>query len=381
MSPTALRPLGIGETLDVAIKLCLANLATLAKVVLVIVAPIAAVSEVVTVSSTPDFDSFDPAAGEFDADEFWTFLAGIGTVTLLSALGAILATGACFKAITDAYLGRPVAWRESIAFAARRFGSILWVSILVGLLTVLGMIACLVPGVWLWFSFAVAVPVLLTEDLRGRKALGRSKRLVAGRWWSVTAAIFVSLLLAGILQGALTAVASAVSLTSAGTLASSLVNFLATTVASALTTPFTAAVAIVVYIDLRVRKEAFDLELLAEQIGVDPPEGGWPASSAAPIAAGAPAGEQPPYSPPPPGWTPGSATPAQSQPATPSTDQPPFWPPPPGWQPGAPAAPDRLEAPTDVGLGSGEPLLRPPRRTEDPDEPGDGESHERPDGA
>ena len=38
--------------------------------------------------------------------------------------------------------------------------------------TVLGLIACIVPGIYLAVAFTVAVPVLLTEGLRGRDGAG-----------------------------------------------------------------------------------------------------------------------------------------------------------------------------------------------------------------
>jgi hypothetical protein len=64
-------------------------------------------------------------------------------------------------------------------------------------------------------------------------------------------------------------------------------------------------VAVVLYFDLRVRKEGFELELLAQRVGIAPPEGTTFAPS--------------PIPPPPPVL---------------GDDQPPFWPPPPGWRPG-----------------------------------------------
>ncbi len=80
------------------------------------------------------------------------------------------------------------------------------------------------------------------------------------------------------------------------------------TAASALTTPLSAAVLTVLYFDLRVRKEGFDLELLAERVGLaEPPEGGLrPAPPVAPPPRPTFEGEQPPYWPPPPGWRPPS---------------------------------------------------------------------------
>jgi hypothetical protein len=60
-----------------------------------------------------------------------------------------------------------------------------------------------------------------------------------------------------------------------------------------------------VYIDLRVRKEGFDLELLAETVGVDPV--GMSVPSFVPEATTLrDDDEQPPFWPPPPGWKPRS---------------------------------------------------------------------------
>jgi hypothetical protein len=92
-------------------------------------------------------------------------------------------------------------------------------------------------------------------------------------------------------------------------------------------TPAAAAFITVLYIDLRVRKEGFDLLLLARRLGVER-EPGQELPSFLPEPA--PAGSPPPFWPPPPGWEPGSALP---EPQPPPSDQPPFWPPPPGWKP------------------------------------------------
>ena len=56
-------------------------------------------------------------------------------------------------------------------------------TILGGFISVLGLVLLIVPGVYLYVCFAVAMPVLLTEGLKGRHALGRSRRLVKGRFW------------------------------------------------------------------------------------------------------------------------------------------------------------------------------------------------------
>jgi hypothetical protein len=309
MNATALRPLGIGEILDTGLKIYRANAATLIKLVLVVVAPVTALGELVTASadSADPSVSFDQTSGEVVVhDDLWTLVAATVVVVLLGLLAGVLATGACFKAVADAYLGQTTDWRRSLGFATRRLGSIVWITVLSAVVAVLAALACILPGVWLWYAFGVAVPVMLTEGLRGRKALGRSYRLVRHRWWSVFAALALAFLLASILEGVLVGLAAAVGFASPESIGAYFVDFLAQTVASALTTPFTAAVTVVVYFDLRVRKEAFDLELLAQQLGVEPPAGSTPPIiELSPRPAPETSGDQPPFWPPPPGWTPG----------------------------------------------------------------------------
>lgn len=341
MTATALRPLGIGEILDTAIKIYRGNATTLIKLVLLIIAPVTALGEIVSASADSRDPSvtFDPVTGEqVVGDDFWTIIAAALVVGLLGVLATVLATGACFKAVADAYLGHATDWRRSLGFAARRFGGIVWITFLSALVALLAAIACILPGVWLWFAFAVAVPAFLTEGHRGRRALGRSYRLVRNRWWNVFAAVGLALLLASILQGVLVGLAAAVDVAAPESIGAYIVDFVAQTLASALTTPFTAAVTVVVYFDLRVRKEAFDLELLAAQLGLEPAPG-----SPAPVVELVPrpgigtlGEQQPPFWPPPPGWTPGGGPATDpSPPAAPDTSgkQPPFWPPPPGWTP------------------------------------------------
>jgi hypothetical protein len=303
----ALRPLGIGETLDVAIKIYMRNAVTLFKLVLVVVAPINLVSTIVQASARPSGGlTFDQTGGQVNLHDLWTLAAGTLVALVLVLLATTLASAACFKAVADAYLGEEVAWRRSLGYAAGRFRSIVWVTFLSWIVAVLGLILCVIPGIYLWVSFTVAIPVLLTEQLRGRKALRRSRLLVKGRWWPVLAVVFLGSLLTSIVSGALSAIASGVVVSGSdvNTVPGFLASFLSDTVANTLTLPFTAAFVTVIYFDLRVRKEAFDLQLLAQQIGVDVPEGEMaPIAPLQPLPQPAP-GAVPPYWPPPPGWTP-----------------------------------------------------------------------------
>lgn len=343
-----LRPLSVGEVLDVAIKIFFRNATTLFAIVLPIVAPVQFVSTLVQISAEPEEDAFATTpTGEFTFDfgDIWLYATAIGVGIVLLVLASTLATGACFKAVGDGYLGEQPTARGSLGFALRRVHSILWVTVLGGFIAFLGVLACIVPGIWLYVSFAVAIPVLLMEGVRGRRALGRSRRLVKGRWWPTFGVLVLGTLLGGIVTFAISGALEALALTSPDNdVVRVVLGTIGGTVASTLTTPFQAAFVTVLYFDLRVRKEGFDLELLAERIGLaSRPEGAFRPAPAALPAQRPSGGEQPPYWPPPPGWTPSggsAAPPAATDPGSvpesdsePDFDQPPYWPPPPGWKP------------------------------------------------
>jgi hypothetical protein len=313
VSVTQLRPLGVGEILDVAITIYRRNFRALLTLVFVVVAPFEILSALIQASALPDNDFLtDTTPGSVDVDrEFWVGIAAFRAAGMLSFIAGIVATGACFKAIADGYLGETAEWRPALGYAARRLHSILWVTILSAVISVLGLVLLIVPGIYLYVSFAVAVPVLLTEGLKGRKALGRSRRLVKGRWWGTFGVVFLGAILVGIVEGALVGLAAVVTTldTADPTLGSFLVNTTATVLASLLATPLSAAFITVLYFDLRVRKEAFDLQLLADQIGVEPGEGASPAArfqEQPPRREELDPDDQPPYWPPPPGWKPRS---------------------------------------------------------------------------
>jgi hypothetical protein len=297
-----LRPLSIGEILDVAIKIYLRNAWTLFRVVLVVVAPVEIVSALIQASAATN----DGDTTTLSSHDLALYLSALGAATILGLLANTVATGASFKAVADAYLGEQPTWRSSLRFAFARLHSILWITLLGGIATVVGFVFCIIPGIYLWIAFAVAVPVLLTEGVKGTSALGRSRALVSGRWWGTFGVVLLGTILAGVVSGAIGALAGFAGGTSdAGSVAGFLVNSVSGTLGSMISTPFAAAFVSVLYFDLRVRKEAFDLQLLAERIGLTaPPEGGYrpaPGPAPAPRPTG---GAAPPYWPPPPGWTP-----------------------------------------------------------------------------
>jgi hypothetical protein len=340
----ALRPLGIGEILDVGIKIYWRHALTLFKIVVFVVLPAQILVNLVQVSALPSGVTGNFGSGPFGPNfqnnratglthaEWVTLITGFGAALIINALAGKLAQAGCFRAVADAYLGDPISWKSSLRYALRRLPAVVALSIVSTIVIGIGTVLCIVPGVYLWGAFYVAIPALLVEGVGPFRALGRSRDLVSGRWWSTIGVAIVGYALTFIVGAALGGLVIGVAASGASqqTAVGFVLATVSSTVGSMLTTPAVAAFTTVLYIDLRVRKEGFDLLLLAQRLGTD--AAALPASDYLPPAPAfpAPGEEQPPFWPPPPGWRPGGSP----APAPPQEEQPPFWPPPPGWKPG-----------------------------------------------
>ena len=286
--PAVLRPLSLGETLDAAVAITRRHMRVLLGIVLVVVVPIEALSVAITAATT---DSYDVTASALDNDVGYdnegAYVAGQAAVLVLGFASVVLATVACFRALADSYFGKQPSVSGSLGFAAGKLSAIVWLALLLLTLLVLAFLAFVVPGIWLGVAWSMAFPVLLVEGKGGMNALRRSFQLVQGCWWATFGRLFVANLIAGIISaaivyGVLAAVVAAIESTSLG----ALVALGATNViASALTTPFVAAVIVVTYFDLRVRKEGYgagaqmpaDDERFAGFAPPRPPATGFPA--------------------------------------------------------------------------------------------------------
>ena len=298
-----LRPLGVGEILDVSIKLYTRHFRTLLAIVALVVVPVELLLVPVVASALPDPALLRPQLGltpepvNVSERDLGRFLTGSAVSAVFAIIATLLAQAAAFQAVREAYLGQRPDWRRSLRFMVRRLHSVLWISILALVLLFLallaggivtGIVAALAGGggpsiaivslgvatlitglVWLGVSWALPLPALMVERLRGRRALGRSFRLVRGRWWPTFAAIGLGFGLALVVQLVATGLLQALLFTDIGenAVAAVVISQLGNAVGASLATPIQAAIVAVVYFDLRVRKEGFDLELLAERVG------------------------------------------------------------------------------------------------------------------
>jgi hypothetical protein len=319
MPPLALRPRRVGEILDAAIKLYLSNARVLMGSAAAIVVPIQLLSGIVLLSVYSDGNDIGTGFASIGrtitpAEAHARLGAGV-IIDVTAWIGSAFVLAACVKALSDAYLGESPSTRGSLRFGLRRLLPLLALEIVYLIGQLLGFVALIVTGIWLYGMWSVRVPALVIERTGPFRSLRRSYQLVKGRWWPVAGVLIVAYLMVFILGGLISGALSALALSSGdpSVLLAATISVLSGIVSGVLVQPFSASVVTVLYYDLRIRSEGYDLELLADQLGIEPaalperfgesdPDAVGYRGPIGPEDVGKPGG--PPYWPPPPGWRP-----------------------------------------------------------------------------
>lgn len=261
-----LRPLSVGEILDAGFRLFRHRFGTLVGCIMVPIVPIYILGTIIVGSTDPTaFDVNAPVNNDGDA------VAGRAIDQLLSSVAAALAVAACFKAISAAYLGERAGVGDSLRYAAGRFLPLIVAYVVMVIILIPAFIALIIPGIWLAVRLSMAFPAVVCEKAGPLKAIGRSWNLTRDNWWRVFGTLVVVFLLLFVITLALGGVLGAVLLSSdsMSEVAFAVLTTLIGLLIAAITYPLWAAVVTVMYYDLRVRNEGFDLQLLAQGVGAD----------------------------------------------------------------------------------------------------------------
>jgi hypothetical protein len=164
---------------------------------------------------------------------------------LIGFVGTTLVQGALVEVVEDEHRGRaPRGFGELYLSSWSRLGSMLAVSILMGIGVGVGLFLFIVPGVLLAIRWAVATPIVMLEGLGARAAMRRSQQLVGGHRKDVFVVLaniwirtFVAWIAFSLLIGAL----------ASGTSHPALALWFGGVLAAALVTPYAAHALNVVY--------------------------------------------------------------------------------------------------------------------------------------
>jgi hypothetical protein len=244
------RPLGIGEILSTAFQLYRRHWRTLLAIAAVVVVPLTLLQYLLGdwLRSRGEVTSYQQISTATWAAGAAGLVAGLAGLLMYLVL-----TGAITRAVAAEVAGQDPSVEQSYRFGFHRLGSVLLVSVLVGLATIAGLILFIIPGIWIGVRLAVSVEALVVEGRRGTQAMGRSWDLVGGHWWHA----FGALVVAGLLTGVVNAV-----ITSPFNNTNWFVQAVAAAVATVITLPYGVLVGVLLYLDLRARKENLNLERL-----------------------------------------------------------------------------------------------------------------------
>jgi hypothetical protein len=113
--------------------------------------------------------------------------AGRGTLSLIGAGLSLalysLVSAACIHVSAEAGAGRDTDWRSALAAGARRAVAVLLAAVIVLVGVILGLLALVLPGIWLAVAWSVAAPAVVLEGAAPVQAVKRSFALVRGSWW------------------------------------------------------------------------------------------------------------------------------------------------------------------------------------------------------
>jgi hypothetical protein len=160
--------------------------------------------------------------------------------------------------IGELYLGHSVsigdAYRQSLQIFPPMMGTLL----LAGLAVLGAFLLLIIPGIFVSLWFVLINQVMVFERTFGSRALGRSRELMRGNLLRAVGIQLLEVILSGVLQFG---VSLALRLLPFGWL-----QAVASGITGSIASAFGAAALVVLYFDIRCRKEAFDLEHLARLV-------------------------------------------------------------------------------------------------------------------
>ena len=350
-----LRPIGVGEILDGAFTSIRRNpKATLgiSAVVLTISAVITSALELLLLSQLHlnTASGRTPTTAQLLGALAVVVPSGL-TAVVLAFIVQILLTGLLTAVIGRSVLGHRITAGEAWHIALPRLPALLGTTLLAGLIYigpwivlfvllillavahapvavlvvagVFGVIATVVVDAWFWTMFSMSAAAVVLERLGPAQALGRSWRLVRSSFWRVFGILLLAWIIVFVASSVLRlpfAIISAAFSNSSATFAQAIqpnaaglaIGAIGGIIAGAITQPIWAGVTVLLYVDLRMRREGLDLILQTAAGGQGP--GDDLATVWRPGGPGQPSGPGRPEVPP------GTAGPAQTTAQPPGND-------------------------------------------------------------
>jgi len=201
-------------------------------------------------------------AGNVPNSPFYLF------ASLLQLLLIPFSAGALYQAAVELAAHRPASIGSVLVGTLRRYLGLLGLMLLVVLFLLTGLLVVTLPLViWVVVRWILSTPVLFAEGVGPVRALARSWQLVKGEWWRTLGILLLVVIMVDLIQivlgffvGGVAAFLPGVDATVRAAVSTTLAG-----VVAALAGPLLPITLTLLYFDMRVRKEGYDLEELARQ--------------------------------------------------------------------------------------------------------------------
>ena len=302
------RAMNLGELFDAAFSLYRRNFVLIAAISAIVQVPYAVIAfalyQVANYAGLQDQlqnaqQSLANPTQPLTQDQLKPILDALGPILLISGILALisiflvlpLAEAATTRAVSDRYLDRPASIGSSYRAALGRLGALVLQSLILGLgiavllaaafaLTVVLAAALGAAGIavilLVWIAVAamvivvyvrtsLAAPAIVLEHLSGWRGLVRSWNLVTGLFWRLLGIRLLLGLITGIIS---TIVVFILSFAGIGldTNGRFILQEVASAFAAVFVSPITYIAVTLLYYDARIRKEGFDIEMLAQTL-------------------------------------------------------------------------------------------------------------------
>jgi len=188
----------------------------------------------------------------------------------ISLVVTAITTAATTFGVSDVYLDKETSISACFARVKGRVGKVIYVSFELGARVFVGFLLLIIPGIYWAGKYGLAVPAVVLEDIKGRKACARSAELTKGSVGRILTIYFLIWVLIVAVSAGLMAVLlfAAPSLRrAAGTTSSNVLQYLVSAAVNTLISPVMSIALTLAYYDQRVRKEAFDIENMMSMLG------------------------------------------------------------------------------------------------------------------
>ncbi len=185
-------------------------------------------------------------------------------MVLWTSIAFPIAGGAATYAISERYLGNHVAVNAALRRGLANFWSVAMAQITVSIRVLIGLMLLIVPGVLWLLSYSLVVPTILVEGQKAVPSLRRSRELMKGYRSKAFAIMTVMILLEALWAIGISSVLS--SIVSSDSTSGAVLHSAFTNLMSIFLAPLGIVATILLYYDMRIRKEGFDLDMLSRAI-------------------------------------------------------------------------------------------------------------------